>query len=223
MVPSAGLLVVGNDLPPMVMFNPDLVSGIFPDIIRAMTRLSGVEVKFAFMPWARALATSKSVPGVCAIPASITPEREAGYAWIGPIYHSRWKFFALANSSIVVNSLDEARRYKVSVLSGSSQEEFLARAGGFNLESAGSQEANIRKLAAGRIELWAGPAYVPDQVRRSTDIKTKPVYTFHEGDVGIACNLDTDKSLLERMRAAFATLRKTAEYDAITRAYEPTE
>lgn len=215
--------MVGNDFPPLLNFRDNEARGIFPDIIRAVSRQSGVPVHFAFMPWARALATVKNEPGVCAIPASQTPERETLFAWVKSVYRSEWKFFALDDKALRISTLEDARPFHIGVESGSSRDEYLTKAGGFTLERAISDEANLRKLAAGRIDLWADSADVPPRMARGTDIKIKPVFTFHSGDIGIACNPDTDGVLMGRVRQAFETLRATDQIKAITEAYSPGE
>lgn len=221
--PQNGLLLVFDQIPPWVEDTDGATKGFFADILREMSKLSGVDITFAALPWVRALALSGTVPDVCAIPASMTPEREALFTWIGPVYRSEWKFFAVAESAITIGSLEDVRRYKVGVKNGSAQEKFLIQAGGVTLEPVSTDELNFKKLLANRIDLWAISAEVPWQYEKRTDRKIKAVYTFRSGPVGIGCNPRSDGGKIDRMRSALAALQADNRIEAIVQRFALTQ
>lgn len=221
--PPNGLLLVFDPTPPWVQTNGTAVTGFFADILREMSKLSGVDIAFAELPWARALAISKAAPDVCAIPASMTPERESLFSWVGPVYRSDWKFFTLAESGIAVNSLQDARQYRVGVQNGSSQEKFLVEAGGFNLDAVSSDELNLKNLITKRIDLWAISAEVPWQYVKKTQTKIIPLFTFRSGPVGVACNLRSDFMKISKMRSALSTLQANDKISEIVERFALTQ
>jgi hypothetical protein len=59
--------------------------GIVLDIVRDCLTAAGCEVRFTFLPFAEALQRTQAQPGALMAPLARSPQREAGFAWIGKV------------------------------------------------------------------------------------------------------------------------------------------
>ncbi len=64
-------------------------------------------------------------------------------------------------ANIIINNLDDAKKYKVGAQLGGASESFLKTNNFKNIDLVTNQEFNIQKLNSGRIDLWYTNPTVP--------------------------------------------------------------
>lgn len=126
---------------------------------------------------------------------------------------------AKADSKIALDSLEQARQYKIGAYKGDAIAETLAKQGLKPVVVLRDQD-NARKLVNGQIDLWAtgDPAgrYLARQ-EGVTDLKT--VLRFNSAELYLALNKDVPDDVVARLQKALDELRKEGEVDAIMARY----
>ena len=97
----------------------------------------------------------RSEPNVALFTTARTPEREALFHWVGPLYVSRMAFYARIDDPRRIDSIDDARQVdSIATYKDDSAEQILKSLGFTNLDSSNSPQSNVRKLASGHVDLW---------------------------------------------------------------------
>lgn len=215
--PIGQMTVVAAEQKPYVFMKYGAPAGFFVEIVKEVAAKAAVRLDFQWMPWARAFEVAKNEAGTCAIPTAYLPERAPYFSWIRSFYRPQWQFHGLADTQLKIESMDDARKYKVGVLLDSAPHQLLARLGGFTLEPTNADAPNLAKLANHRIDLWAVLSEVAEQLSKQEQVAVKPLFTFFTGDMGIACSLKTDPALMARLQGAALELVASGRIAAIIR------
>jgi len=132
--------------------------GIVNRRIRQIAEAAGYEVEFRYMPWMRALEQTRSARFAATSFWYYKEDREAEFIHVGPVVRDRVVFFRRSDVDMPDWSrLEDLGGLTVGAVSGYTYTtEFwdLADAGLLNVEIAQSDEANLRKLLAGRIDVY---------------------------------------------------------------------
>lgn len=82
------------------------------------------------------------------------PDREKLFKWVGPIGPDDWILLAKADSKITLETLNDARKYKIGAYKGDAIAETLTKQGLKPVVVLRDQD-NAKKLVNGQIDLWA--------------------------------------------------------------------
>lgn len=92
-------------------------SGPALDLSEALLRRAGLDYSVEVAPWARCYSAASRESGVLLFTLGRTPQREAHFHWIGPTFPLEYRAYRLKErSDVVVNSVDDLRRYRISVV-----------------------------------------------------------------------------------------------------------
>lgn len=184
------------------------LAGIGPEQMREMMARAGIDYTFDLLPWKRGYALASERPDACILYTTRTPDREALFKWVGPIYEAQWVLMARADSPIKLSTLDDARPYTIGTYSGDARDQFL-RERGFKVEPAPNDLLNAPKLIHHRIDLWAASVRPGSNTlaRHGWDKQIAPVLTFRRIPVDLACNLKVPDVLVARMNSALDAMR----------------
>lgn len=124
-------------------------------------------------------------------------------------------FFKKRGSSIVLNSLEDAKKIsKIGVTRNVANYDILTEKGFENLDiiRSGVDEQNIQKLVKGRIDLWLAlkksGLYNAKEMGCGGQITPIENIIVFEGDLYIAFNKDTKDSVINRWQNALDKIRK---------------
>ncbi|WP_413793644.1 MULTISPECIES: substrate-binding periplasmic protein [unclassified Pseudomonas] len=196
------------------------IHGIAVDIVREMFKRADVSYSLTLrFPWERIYKLALESPGYGVFVMARLPEREKLFKWVGPIGPDDWIMLAKADSKIALDSLEQARQYKIGAYKGDAIAETLAKQGLKPMVVLRDQD-NARKLVNGQIDLWAtgDPAgrYLARQ-EGVNDLKT--VLRFNSAELYLALNKDVPDEVVARLQAALDELRKEGAVDAIMARY----
>lgn len=180
------------------------ILGVGADMAREIFRRAGVGFSITLLPWARAYETARTQPGHCVFTTARIPPREALFAWIGPIGLGGMAIVARGDDPRPFATLEEMRAARIGVVMGDVSETFLRNLGGFGrAEAAPLHELNARKLAAGRIDLWASGRLMAEWQTRRLDLPaTRIVREWPGTPQAIACHLSLPTQTQARLDAA---------------------
>ncbi len=196
------------------------IHGIAVDIVREIFKRADISYSLTLrFPWERIYKLALENPGYGVFVMARLPEREKLFKWVGPIGPDDWIMLAKSDSKIALDSLGQARQYKIGAYKGDAIAETLAKQGLKPIVVLRDQD-NARKLVNGQIDLWAtgDPAgrYLARQ-EGVTDLKT--VLRFNSAELYLALNKDVPDDMVARLQKALDELRKEGEVDAIMARY----
>lgn len=198
----------------------DNIDGIAVDIVKEMFKRAGVSYSLTLrFPWDRIYKLALEKPGYGVFVTARLPERESQFKWVGPIGPDDWVMLAKADSTITLNNLDDAKKYRVGAYKGDAMAEYLAEHG-FEPVLALRDQENAGKLQEGQIDLWASgdPAgrYLAKQVG-VTGLKT--VLRFNSDQLFLALNRETPDEVVQKLQGALDKMRAEGFVDDVLNSY----
>ena len=224
---DASLVLLTENFPPYNMAKngknfakDENIEGIAVDIMRETFQRAGISYNLTLrFPWERIYKLALEKPGYGVFVMARLPDREALFKWVGPIGPDDWVLLAKADSKIQLESLEQARRYKIGAYKGDAIAESLDKQGLKPMVALRDQD-NAQKLMEGQIDLWAtgDPAgrYLARQVG-VTGLKT--VLRFNSAQLYLALNKDVPDEVVARLQAALDELRNSGRIDEIMARY----
>lgn len=196
------------------------IHGIAVDIVREVFKRADISYSLTLrFPWERIYKLALENPGYGVFVMARLPEREKLFKWVGPIGPDDWIMLAKADSKIALDSLEQARQYKIGAYKGDAIAETLTKQGLKPIVVLRDQD-NARKLVNGQIDLWAtgDPAgrYLARQ-EGVNDLKT--VLRFNSAELYLALNSDVPDDMVARLQAALDELRQEGVVDEIMARY----
>ncbi|MBV1776339.1 transporter substrate-binding domain-containing protein [Burkholderiaceae bacterium DAT-1] len=177
------------------------------DVIDKISQQSGIPIQIEVVPLARAFANIESQPRGCGIGTTRTPTNEPQFKWAGPIVRQTARLYARPDSSIQLTSLDQAKPYTIGVLRGSVLSRQLAERG-LKIEEGNDSASSMKKLLAGRIDLWAENSLAAQfnlEAAGNPALKTALIIAPIDGF--IACNRAVGDKDISRLDATVRNLR----------------
>ncbi len=109
-----------NDFPPWVVISEEKVDGVDVDLARDLLAYMGYEAQFMPCPWARCLKMLEFGHADMMLGLFRSPEREAFVKYVEPPYYMDppKAFYTLAQTPLVIRSLDNLRSLTVGVIGG---------------------------------------------------------------------------------------------------------
>jgi polar amino acid transport system substrate-binding protein len=196
------------------------VVGISTEMALEAARRAGVAVSVDLYPWARAYFRAQTVADTCVYPVVRLPEREAQFQWVGPLNKNRWVLFARPDFAPGIADLADARRYRIGGLLKDGPSLFL-QAQGVDVAQVATNELNLNKLMAGRIDLWAtGYARGKIIAAKARVGELKIAYVIKDVDHYLACNPKLPAGALAALDAAILTMWQDGTAKRISDRYQ---
>lgn len=223
-LPAAALQLNTEDYPPFNLKKDNKVAGISSEILEEAAKRAGIPINLTLLPWERALTDAEKNADTCVYSTIRNEKREALFKWVGPVVIDEWMLFAKADSNIPkLNSLDDAKKYKVGGYNGDATTDFVVGKG-VNVELVAENKLNVPKLAAGRIDLWIGTSKQgPGLAKREGKVDIKPVLTFGQAqNIGmwLACNKQVPDTTISKLNEAVKAVVKDGTAEKISKKYE---
>jgi len=183
------LRLLTEDYPPFNMQLADgRIGGLSSDIVREILRRAGIGYRIELLPWVRAYNSAVLEPNTCVYSTTRTEQREHQLQWIGPVVENPWVLYGRDDGPQELSNLEAARRYRLGGYSGDAEAQYLI-ARGFEVDLASNDLQNLRKLLAGRIDLWATGKYLGAAlIAREKATGLRPLLTFNSVFLYLACN-----------------------------------
>ncbi len=208
---------------PPYVFDPEKTGekGIVLLILDHLMEQSGIDFKITIMPPKRAELYAQYTPNTCVVPIEKSQEREVFFSWISPILISNNGFFRLASQKpISLNSLEDARPFRIGSYLGSSMGDYLSSFG-FKVDLTTHNEANIYKLNADRIDVWASDILSARYISKTTGIEiSESILDFFTSLRAIGCHDEMDNSIILAMRKALQEMYRSGKMDAILQEFK---
>ncbi|WP_415772783.1 substrate-binding periplasmic protein [Pseudomonas sp. LB3P38] len=225
--PDTGLVLLTENFPPYNMAKngknfaqDENINGIAVDIVREMFKRAEVTYSLTLrFPWERIYKLALEKPGYGVFVMARLPDRENLFKWVGPIGPDDWIMLANADSKITLESLEQARKYKIGAYKGDAIAETLAKQGLKPIVVLRDQD-NAKKLVNGQIDLWATGDPAGRYLARQDGVTgLKTVLRFNSAELYLALNKDVPDETVAKLQAALDQLRKEGVVDDIMAKY----
>lgn len=213
------LKVVTEERPPYVYFSGRQIVGDATVAVEQTLQAANVSYQINVYPWARSYKLALSQNNILIYPIIKTPEREPLFHWFCPILrgHPIYLIKLSSRTDIDINSLDDAKRFRIGVSREDWNEHFLV-AEGFsateNLDVSADEESNLLQLIAGRVDMilvtedsikmrmkWLN--FSQDLVNRALD------KDFRENkQICMAISKQSSERLLTKIQKVFSAINK---------------
>lgn len=203
---------------PPYFFDPTLSDneGLVSIILKHLMQKAGINYRLTIMPPKRAELFVQFTPNTCVIPIEKSQEREVFFTWVSPVLISQTGLFRLASAPpVTLATLEDARPYRIGSYLGSSTGDYLSSFS-YKVDLATLNEANIHKLKADRIDLWASDVLSAKYIAKQANIPiTDSRLNFFTSLRAIGCHEDMDDEVLQAMRNALQELYRSGQMKTI--------
>ena len=201
------LHLVTEPVPPVNMAGPNgEVTGLSTELVEAALDKAGIAHTVSLMSWARAFDKARNDINTCVYSTSRTEEREPLFKWIGPIVKDQWVLFGRADGPVPA-SLEDARSHSIGGHYASAAGDFL-KSQGFQIEEMADFQSNLRRVAAHRLDYWAG-GLLGGQYAIAHDKELDgivPVLAFRDVGLYLACNKSVSDKSVGKLNAILKTM-----------------
>jgi len=225
--PDTDLVLLTENFPPYNMAKNgknfaqgENINGIAVDIVREIFKRADITYSLTLrFPWERIYKLALEKPGYGVFVMARLPDRETLFKWVGPLGPDDWIMLAKADSKITLETLEDARQYKIGAYKGDAIAETLAKQGLSPIVVLRDQD-NAKKLVNGQIDLWATGDPAGRYLARQEGVNgLKTVLRFNSAELYLALNKDVPDELVVRLQAALDQLRKEGKVDEIMARY----
>jgi len=225
--PDIDLVLLTENFPPYNMAKngknfaqDENINGIATDIVREIFKRADITYSLTLrFPWERIYKLTLEKPGYGVFVMARLPDREKLFKWVGPIGPDDWIMLAKADSKINLETLNDARKYKIGAYKGDAIAETLAKQG-LNPVVVLRDQDNAKKLVNGQIDLWATGDPAGRYLARQEGVSgLKTVLRFNSAELYLALNKDVPDEVVAKLQAALDQLRKEGGVDDIMARY----
>jgi polar amino acid transport system substrate-binding protein len=213
--PATDLVLLTENFPPYNMAKngknfaqDENINGIAVDIVREMFKRANITYSLTLrFPWERIYKIALEKPGYGVFVMARLPDREKLFKWVGPIGPDDWIMLAKADSKITLDTLEQARKYKIGAYKGDAIAETLAKQGLKPIVVLRDQD-NAKKLVSGQIDLWATGDPAGRYLARQDGVTgLKTVLRFNSAELYLALNKEVPDEIVAKLQAALDQLR----------------
>lgn len=218
---------VTDDYPPYIYRENGKPTGVAVEIVQTLFTEANIEGTIEFFPWARAYKMGLNVPNVLVFTMSRTPEREALFHWIGPVFTVTVGLYKLkTRTDIEVTTLEDAKQYTIGTVMGYASEKELLKAGfefGKQIDQVKNEKLNVTKFLIERFDLICSTdlvlAYNLNQAGHDFREVEKVVTLEGQFNEYMGLNIESDDAIVEQLRVAFDRMKQNGTYDQIISKY----
>ena len=226
-VGAQDLKIISENNPPFNFVKHGKLTGSSMEIVREMLRRMNRTDTIQVLTWARGYNLALSQPNVVLFSTARTHQRETLFHWVGPLYRVRFGFYAKKGSQLQLTSLEDAKKVAaIATYKNDVREQLLISRGFTNLDSSKTPVSNLKKLMAGRVDLWLfsnlGVARVANQIGVDP-AELELVLPFKDYYAYIAISQGTSQAVINEWRAVLDELKHEGTFEKITKEWLPAE
>lgn len=208
------LLIMTEEYAPFNFKKDGKVQGIAVDMMAEMLKKVGssqTRDDIKHYPWARGYNEVQAKSNAVLFSTTRTKEREAIFKWVCPINTLITEMVALKSKNIKISSNAELLNYKIGCVRDDVGQQLTVAAGVplEKLDRVSSYETNVKKLAAGRLDLYVSSMTSVTLYAEKLGIdpsQFESVYILDESHLCYAFNKDVPDDVIAKMQKAYDEL-----------------
>jgi polar amino acid transport system substrate-binding protein len=215
------------DRPLQFLDDQGKLTGMTVEIVKEIQRRVNNDDPIQVVPWSRGIDKINNNSNTLLFSMARTPERESLYQWIGPIMANVYGLYAKADSTLEINSIEDAKKIPlIGVYRGDIRDQNLTRLGFNNLDRASSNISSFKKLMMGRISVYTDSRLGVQSSAQTAGYSAsdvKLVFELFKSELYIAASKNTDPSVIKKWNAALESMKKDKTFFKIQQKYLPEE
>ncbi len=221
------MMVLTEESPPYNFTRAGHVTGSSTEVVREILRRLGEPDNIQVLPWARSYKLLNSQPNVALFSTTRTPEREDLFFWVGPLFTVHYGFYARKSSRFQIDSLEDAKKVgSIATYKDDVKEQLLKSMGFDNLDSSKSPASNLKKLMAGRVDLWLFDNVGVSDIARQQNVdpsELELVWPFKSYQAYVAISRQTSEQTVGQWQAALHAIVEDGTFFDINHRWLPAE
>lgn len=216
------ITIITEDSPPLNYEENNIAKGPSVEIVQEILNIINLEEDIQFFPWARGYSMATEEPNIALFSATKTEERDKIFKWVGPLAVKEKVFFVKKGSNIKITDFEDAKKYNIGVLREGSTEQLLISKNFPNIDSVTSEDLNLKKIIAGRIDVWytSKSTAVSSANKLNIDInEITDIYTVKRSVLYIAFNNKTSDEVITKWQDAYDLLEESGKIKEIYKKY----
>ena len=217
--------VVTEEYPPYNYLDASKkITGISSDVVEEVLKRAKLDYQLGIYPWARAYQMAQDGPNVLIYSIGRSDKREALFKWVDVIApYDVYLYRLKSRNDVNVTDLASAKTYKIGGVREDVRAQFLEKEGA-KLDIATDDSTNVKKLAAGRIDLMPidemgmVALYKREGLDPASVVKTIKLDALSAG-LYMAFSKQTPDEVVNRSKAALAEMRKDGTLEKIKAKY----
>ena len=218
-------ILTENDPPSQFIGSDGELTGYTVELVRSIQRLVGNRDAIRIVPWARGYQAALNEPQVVLFLMARTAERKDLFQWVGPVLELEYGLYGKASSGLKIGTLDEAKKVRsIGVYRDDVRDQVLTHAGFTNLDRTNDNVSNVRKLMAGRVDLYASSSLTYGTEASEAGFTPKDlrlVLPFQKTQLYIAVSKGTDQKVVDDWNGALKQLRRNGSWQKVLKKYYP--
>lgn len=185
----------------------DGIEGIDKEVVVEMFKRADVPYQMTLrFPWSRLQEMAEKQRDFAVFSLSRSAQRESRYKWVGPLSEIQMVLLKMPGNPISLESLDDARKYNIGSVAGTSVSQYLAKRN-FNVKTV--LTGAPAKLKAGEFDLWAttNPAGDFESIKAGVG-KLEVAYSVSTTELYLAMNKETPDEVVQKLQSALDQMRK---------------
>lgn len=215
---------VTEDLPPLQIKTPGTApTGAMVDLMNMIIDDIQLEASIVILPWARAYNMAQNTRNTFIFSILRSEDREDLFQWVGHIYTIQAYLATLAKNNIQINSLEDAKRFKIGVTRNALAETYLKQIGFItnkNIYASPTYGALWNNLLNGRTDMtFTNHIIWAPQVTKAgidpSEIKLLFKVNQFASDMYLAASKNTDPLLVKKVQTSLEKIKADGRYDKL--------
>jgi polar amino acid transport system substrate-binding protein len=224
--PAAALTLLADENPPFNYTEKGKPAGAATEIVLGMASRANLPVRIDVLPWSKAYVRTQAERDTCLFSTARLENRERLFLWVGPIATNLWAVYGKGDFAPTIRSLKDLSPYRIGTVVRDPKVEFLRENGVNDVRQAREDAQNPARLLLPRenperIDLWITDLYAGRflaQAAKVTDVKL--VFIAGEEPLFLACNPQTDRTVVKALADALDAMKADGSFKRITDDYD---
>ena len=203
------------------------LTGLSVEIVKELQKRTGNTDRIKVVPWARGYIELQTLPNVVLFATARTAERNPLFHWVGPTDEKRYSLFVKADSTLVLKTLEDARKLgAIGVYKDDVRDLYLTSKGFQNLERTIDNISNVKKLISGRIDAFAFATTGVSELAQSSGYKVedlKEALPIFKVQLYIALSKGTPNATVQAWDKAFRAMKRDQTFAHLFKQYYPNQ
>lgn len=196
------------------------------EIVNEIMKRNGEIFQIEVLPWARAYYMTEHDPNTALFSTIRTTDRENQFKWVGPLHFLKYILYARKDFQKEINSLEDAKKVDaIGCVGEDIGQKLLINKGFKNIDPYFGVKANfqnLKKLMAGRIDLWFSSPKEVSLVASQLGIdpsKLKETIVVARQHAYVAFSLKTPDHIIEKWQKTLDEMKSDGTYERIMLKY----
>jgi polar amino acid transport system substrate-binding protein len=212
-----------EESPPSSFKDNDRISGLSTEVVREILKRIGQPDTISMVPWARGYKMAQTDANTALFSTTRLPQREALFAWVGPLYRQRWGFYRRNGADIHIADIDAAKQVdRIGTYHQDAKMQYLESMGFENLVPTNTNTANVRHLVRGNVDLWVSSDFNMPHLAKTAGVspgQLELAYTIDTVGNYIAFSTATSSHVVRLWQAVLDEMKSDGSYLQICRKY----